>query len=617
LTISGGRKRAVTTEFKLDDSQEAVTYAPVDSRQFVLAAAGQGKTEVLLSRIQYLLDEGLNPADEILVLSFSRAAVEAVRRRARRFEIESVPIRTFDSLAAQILLDNDEGDGKTLTGSFESRIRIATQFISGELPDRLAPVRHLLIDEAQDLVGDRAEMVKAILAESPEELGFTVLGDPLQGIYDFQLQDSVSQLTSQEFISDLQERYGAIQRQLEGNYRALSDQALELIEIGKAIRSMDLLDETEVAAAHQMLDDFRTSGGTTPSLLDESGTLAPAEGESTALLCSTNYEVLLASELLWEHDRTHVVRRRAQDMSVAPWVFSLFKDLEGRSYPQDEILARMESEGLDSPQERWLDLKTAEGDYRAFRSLDVARLGNRLRNRSVPLALTVSDANPVTVSTVHRSKGLEFNNVLYVPPIAGWPSAERTAATLRDKYVAVSRARELVVTTHIPKDRVKSAKSVGSVNRWTEIGFGRFKKTYTVRMEFLNGDIDDVLPAETSDYSAQDVQGRLLAGDILGQQVQGFLDDSSEVYEVPRYALTLESGEVIGRTSNGFAFALKSAFQTHGRPWNWPEAFSGARIVSIECATGNPLDTQDAGIGNSGMWLVPRAAGLIKLQWKK
>jgi DNA helicase-2/ATP-dependent DNA helicase PcrA len=207
--------------------------------------------------------------------------------------------------------------------------------------------------------------------------------------------------------------------------------------------------------------------------------------------------------------------------------------------------------------------------------------------------------------------------VLYVPPITGWPSAERTAATLRDKYVAVSRARELVVTTHIPKDRIKSSKSVGSVTRWTEIGFGRFKKTYTIRMEFLNGDIDDVLPAETSECSAQDVQTRLLAGDILGQSVKGILEDSSDVYEVPRYALRLASGEVIGRTSNGFAYALKSAFQTHGRPWSWPETFTGARVVSIECATGNPLDTQYAGTGNSGMWLVPRVAGLIKLQWKK
>lgn len=604
-------------EFRLDESQEAVTFAPLDSRQFVLAAAGQGKTEVLLSRIQYLIGEGLNPADEILVLSFSRAAVEAVRRRARKFEIESVPIRTFDSLAAQILLDNHDGDGDALTGSFESRIRRATQLISGDLPDRLAPVRHLLIDEAQDLVGDRAEMVKAIISEAPEDLGFTVLGDPLQGIYDFQLKDSVSRVTSQKFISELHERYGAIRRQLEGNYRAQSDQALELIEIGKTIRTMDLLDDEEAAEAHQMLDDFRTSGGTTPSLLDESGALEPAEGETTAVLCSTNYEVLLASELLWEHARTHVVRRRAQDMSVAPWVFAVFKDLEGRSYPEDEILSRMESVGLDAPQERWLDLKTAEGDYRAFRSLDVARLGNRLRNRSVPLALTVSDASAVTVSTVHRSKGLEFNNVLYVPPMSGWPSAERTAETLRDKYVAVSRARELVVTTHIPKDRIKSAKPMGSATRWTEIGFGKFKKTYTVRMEFLNSDIDDAVPAETAEHSAQAVQTRILAGDIVGQPVHGFLDDSSDTYDVPRYALRLESGEVVGRTSNGFAYALKSAFQTHGRQWNWPEAFSGIRVVSIECATGNPLDTQYAGIGYSGMWLVPRAAGLIRLQWKK
>lgn len=129
-------------DIRLDSSQEAVASAPAEERQFVQAAAGQGKTEVLVSRILYLMEEGLYPADEILVLSFSRAAVEAVRKRARNADLESVQIRTFDSFAAQILLDESDAD-EALSGSFDSRIRQATELLKGEnVPDRALPLTH-------------------------------------------------------------------------------------------------------------------------------------------------------------------------------------------------------------------------------------------------------------------------------------------------------------------------------------------------------------------------------------------------------------------------------------------------------------------------------------------
>lgn len=174
-------------EIELDESQRDVAEADPDARMFVTAAAGQGKTEVLLARVKTLVEDGLNPADEILVLSFSRAAVEAVRKRARIHDLDGLQIRTFDSFAAQILIDMDE---ETLGDSFDARIRKATKYIAGdETPDRLTYLQHILVDEAQDLVGDRAELVLALFSVLGDDFGFTVLGDPLQGIYDFQLKN--------------------------------------------------------------------------------------------------------------------------------------------------------------------------------------------------------------------------------------------------------------------------------------------------------------------------------------------------------------------------------------------------------------------------------------------
>jgi superfamily I DNA/RNA helicase len=57
------------------DEQQQVIERPADSRTLVIAPAGSGKTYTLVRRLDHLLDEGLSN-DEILMLSFSRAAVD-------------------------------------------------------------------------------------------------------------------------------------------------------------------------------------------------------------------------------------------------------------------------------------------------------------------------------------------------------------------------------------------------------------------------------------------------------------------------------------------------------------------------------------------------------------
>jgi DNA helicase-2/ATP-dependent DNA helicase PcrA len=596
----------VLAEIELDESQRAVAEAEPDARMFVTAAAGQGKTEVLLARVKTLVEDGLNPADEILVLSFSRAAVEAVRKRARIHDLDGLQIRTFDSFAAQILIDMDE---ETLGDSFDARIRKATRYIAGdETPDRLTYLKHILVDEAQDLVGDRAELVLALFSALSDDLGFTVLGDPLQGIYDFQLEESESKLTSAELIETLVNEFAADHQTLTKHYRAMTERTRELISVGDEIRSMGTLDASACEAAHDLLDHFRKEVSST-SILNESGALSPNDGDTTALLCSTNYEVLIASELLWENGYPQLIRRKAQDMSVAPWVHQVFRDLEDRTYDADEIKSRLHQLFGEAAADRWLALKTAEGNFSAYDSLNVPQLSQRLRSRSIPLTLTVADVAPLIVSTVHRAKGLEFTNVLYLQPEFGSPAAEQNAATLKQKYVALSRAREEIVSTKLPKKILKRAD--GSTGRWLEKAYGKFGQ-YTARMEFLNSDIDDVSPYYPADGDAQAVQNSFVLDDLLGEVVSGRIDSQPEPGEVPRYKLTTSDGRVLGRTSQSFAFALKKNFGFKGhRGQEWPITFTGARVTSIECATGHSEETKLAGLGSSGMWLVPRLTGLI------
>ena len=84
---------------RLDPEQQAVVEAPIESNLLVQAGPGRGKTHVLASRIAHLVDSGQCAPGELLVLSFSRAARDELKRRIGLLDEASnasaVTIRTW------------------------------------------------------------------------------------------------------------------------------------------------------------------------------------------------------------------------------------------------------------------------------------------------------------------------------------------------------------------------------------------------------------------------------------------------------------------------------------------------------------------------------------------
>src|SRR4051812_32663733 len=93
----------------LDREPAEAAGAKPHRRQLIIAGPGAGKTEVVAALLVGLVEDGgLSATDEILVVSFSRAAVAAVRRRTSASGGTRVTVRTLDSLAARVLDDLDE-----------------------------------------------------------------------------------------------------------------------------------------------------------------------------------------------------------------------------------------------------------------------------------------------------------------------------------------------------------------------------------------------------------------------------------------------------------------------------------------------------------------------------
>lgn len=98
--------------FPLDQSQK-VAVVTDDTHNLVVAGAGSGKTEVLITRVAYLIERKPDTIDpkRILVLAFqNKAAREVHERLDSRFGFD-VKVKTFHSLGREILLDSCRDSG--------------------------------------------------------------------------------------------------------------------------------------------------------------------------------------------------------------------------------------------------------------------------------------------------------------------------------------------------------------------------------------------------------------------------------------------------------------------------------------------------------------------------
>ena len=102
--------------FPLDSSQKRAIVTD-DTYNLVVAGAGSGKTEVLITRAAYLTERAPDKVDakKILILAYQNKAAEEIKKRLKeRFGIEDIEVRTFHSLGKKILEEGCKISGKEI-----------------------------------------------------------------------------------------------------------------------------------------------------------------------------------------------------------------------------------------------------------------------------------------------------------------------------------------------------------------------------------------------------------------------------------------------------------------------------------------------------------------------
>jgi len=141
--------------------QTEVINSPGSSRILVDAGPGTGKTAVACMRIANLINEGFCSPHEIIVISFTNTAVYEIRERIKGYLRESssatnIRVTTLDSFAGKLRAGFDSID-KAQT-SFDENITKASKliFTDPDVAEFISTIRHLVVDEAQDVVGERS-----------------------------------------------------------------------------------------------------------------------------------------------------------------------------------------------------------------------------------------------------------------------------------------------------------------------------------------------------------------------------------------------------------------------------------------------------------------------------
>ncbi|MFF8530520.1 UvrD-helicase domain-containing protein [Streptomyces sp. NPDC015532] len=610
----------------LTDEQRTVVEQPWDARVLVTAGAGAGKTHTLVRRLDALCghedpDEALEAA-EILVLTFSRAAARELRERIARHGERAIRVRaqTFDSWAYGVLLQARPDVEWGATG-FDERIKAAAQAIGEralEAGDAVPPA-HIVIDEVQDLLGARRELVEALLDQYQGSCGFTVVGDAAQSVYGFQIEDPAERADETgRFFDWLRCSYpdDLVELRLTQNFRAVTPEARIALAHGPGLQRVT--DADEAATLYEDLRDLLMDPANEMGDLIDPFTVAGLRdlSETCAILTRDNRQALVVSGLLHRHGVEHRLRRPLEDRPVPYWVAELLHRTEATGLTEQRFRSLLGDIPLPyepNADALWTVLRrTARGAGRDV--IDLEKLRRSVADGRFPDEAADPETARIVVSTVHRSKGLEFDRVIVLNPPTVAELGKRHKGDLdlpaeaRALYVAMTRARQDIYHADSPELPLLR-RAGGRKNGRRYVGGWQPHKRFGVVAEA--GDVcRDNPPGHDTDGVA--TQAYLLNHVGPGQEVvwRKRHDLPMGEHQSPPYAL-IHDGREIGEASELFREELFQV-QKVNRTWDpwWPDEIHGLQVDTLETVTGSPAAGANAGLGDRGVWIAPRITGI-------
>lgn len=626
--IESTRKRAI----KNIVDQKYVIEACENAKLLVNAGPGTGKTFTLIKRLMFLTDKcNLVPANEMLVLCFSKAAIAEIKKRIEQAiesaeandDLRYLDIRTFDSFATYVITQiNEEMD--LSDKSYEERIKIATDLIDDN-NDIFCDLKHFVVDEIQDLVGVRAKLVQSILKAST--CGFTLLGDSCQSIYDYQIEDKEVEMDSIGFYKWLGNYYDNITKvEFQGNYRQTKFLDNMAIKIRTSILSEEEADKKiqKVSETLNKIDSIGKCSSLCQEIVNDSAT--------TCVLCRNNGEVLKVSQYLRNQEVLHSIQKPSTSKLIEPWLgmifgeyrentidYNEFKELFAYFYPNVEV---------NNINSKWNILKNLDGDDKSRLTIKNV-LKNIYMEKSIINNLFISDKSNIVVSTIHRAKGREYEKVILLKDSYERFLSKSEEVNIEEEtktfYVAITRPKkEIKITEFNRKAYLKIVKS--NERRWMETG-----KNNLIKLKYISGfeigtekDINklsfidlNIFENESNIFGNQYyIRTKIKKGDEV---ILKKIDVSDSIYTTIYFLY--HKNKIIGCMSKNFTYQLIAALKqinNFKHISSLPLEIHECYVDEIVTYISKSIDTEVPKIyEKTHIWNGISIVGLGKLKWKE
>jgi hypothetical protein len=589
-----------------DPAQRAVIASPTSSLAVVEAGPGSGKTWVACRRTARIAEAGVPPS-RIVVVSFTKAAVNELRGRVASFlpdpsAAAELSVWTLDSLAWRLRsgFSGDE-DGVPIVG-YEANVLETTKMLTetgSGLADFVAGIQHLILDEAQDLVSPRRELVLALFAALSPECGVTVFMDSAQAIYGWQDRASRGGNIKSELL-----KRGFAEHRLDIDHRTRTP---KLRAMFAKCRKVLLGDTGDPKATYQNIRQIIESHAE-KILPDIHESVA---GGSTLMLFRGRAGLLSAASKLWSVGTDFRLRLSGRRPAAAAWVAALLSLTDGKTIAKSSFDTLWDEfwpppPGIDRDT-AWKLLRRVASTGTA--TVDLAKLRSRLSASVPPAELSVKDnvGKRLILSTIHGAKGQEADHVRLMMPRV--PPGERDwGEEARILFVGATRARK---TLYVGSTESRLSNQAGIKRLWQ---LSKFRTSPNARVEIgAEGDIDEIAQVSSASWpnenDAVSSQARLWS---LAERTVRLV--AERVSGSNAYALIEEDGD--GMALGFLSRSVVQDFWSIGKEIDGSGTSPAKRIGGINLigvrtvAVSAPLEELLEPYRHSGIWLVPVVAGV-------
>ncbi|MDE6666752.1 MAG: UvrD-helicase domain-containing protein [Clostridia bacterium] len=464
---------------------EQIINSDIESRILVNAGPGTGKTYTVIERLKALAkkEDEIRP-ESVFVLCFSRSAVRVINDRLEAaikagkipLSAQQFNIATFDSFATWFLRESDLNfDFSGL--NYDDRIASFINLFKSNPTDLQELMGYLIIDEVQDLVGIRAELVKTLLEHTLH--GFLLLGDECQAIYDYQITDP-DELNAAKLYEWIERYFGQTLRKYEltRNHRNEGPIGNSL----KTLRTAMLCGQfdEQKSATEELFNQYDFSDTDVDKILERCANT----NRTYAILSWSNGDAYRQSSDLYSMPNrtfTHRILTGARRLSYRKEIADILSGYTNPIISYFRFLELAKNKNIDENTaiSLWqgflkvLDNDAAEINLKELRSRMVSE-------RRVADVLLCPDTAALTISTIHKAKGKEYDTVLI-----NHSGEISKSEDVKVYYVAMTRAKnELIIKPRINRHQDRRMES----GRFVEI-----KQREIKRIELgIDGDIDPI-----------------------------------------------------------------------------------------------------------------------------